>query len=440
MLVRKLESELIAWKNKENRFPIILRGARQVGKSYLVEKRLAEQFQDCFTVNFEKEPKYRAIFQGSLDPKNILSDLQTLSRRRIVPGKTLLFFDEAQSCPEAILSLRYFYEELPELHLLATGSLLEFALEKISVPVGRVEYKYLYPLTFEEFLINSKEEIFLESIKEHQFAKPLSNAVHDRGNELLRLYLALGGMPKVIDEYLRTREDIDIDNLESVQQNLLLTYRDDFTKYAKRASELDSLELVFSRVPHIACETFTFTKISREIRSAQIRNAIDLLAKASVVSKIYKASQLPLAAKHDAKRYKLLFLDVGLMQRASGQSIASWLTEKETYVHSGSVAEQFVGQEILAYSKRDKMLFYWERANKASSAEVDYLLEIDRALCPVEVKSGKTGRLKSLLSFMQHYPKAKQGLKVSTDNFSLNDKIQSVPLYAFGQWLDKMSS
>ena len=431
---RFILAELLAWKSlNDRRKPLVLRGARQVGKSYLIKKLLAPHFESFVEINLEKQPEYRSVFEGNLEPKMLLTQLQVLTKSDIIPGKTLLFIDEIQAVPRALIALRYFYEELPALHVIAAGSLLEFAIEKVGVPVGRISFQHIAPLTFEEFLLNSGNEIFLEMLETHDFLTPVSSAVHERGLELLAEYLAIGGMPEVINNFIETK---DYRTCETLQAEILESFRNDFPKYTQRDAQLKYIALVFERVPHLLMQPFKFVQIAPDIQAIHLRNAIDTLRKAGVLNLVYKSGQLQAAAGYDPDTYKLAFLDIGLAQRAFGLPIAEWIKNRHQLLKQGNITEQFIAQEIAAQgSWNTGELYYWQRNAKGSTAEVDFLIPIRNKVTPVEVKSGTTGSLKSLHLFLKSNPEVNYAIKTSSNNFSVMDKIRSVPLYAFPAWL-----
>jgi predicted AAA+ superfamily ATPase len=432
---RFIEDILIKWKDEKGRKPLILSGARQVGKSYVIEQNFARQFEQLLSINFEKQPEFHSCFESGYDPAKILRRIEALAGQRLTIGKTLLFFDEVQFCPEAIISLRYFFEEMPDLHIMAAGSLLEFTIEKISIPVGRVTFRHLGPMSFEEFLHNSGNQILLEEIREHPVSMPFPEALHNRAISLLKEYLAIGGMPQVVASYI---EHQDYLRCQELLADLLESYLKDFPKYSSKYSDLKYIDTVFSKVPHLVGNQFKFVQISRDIQSKYLRSGLDLLDKADLVSFIYKTSGIPLGANYNPQRFKLLFIDIGLMKRACDLNIARWITDSYNLINAGPVSEQFVGQEICANTnfKREK-LYYWARDKSGSSAEVDYMIEHLSGVTPVEVKAGTSGRLKSMQLLLKTNPDISEGVKVSLDNFEKGNNIQSIPLYAFGSWLER---
>ena len=431
---RVILSDIRAWKTEKGRKPLVIMGARQVGKSYLVRNLLAPDFEDFVEVNFEQRPALADCFAPDLLPNEILRRLEIQIGKRVFPGHTLLFFDEIQACPNALRSLRYFYEQLPSLHVIAAGSLIGFALEQMSVPVGRITFRYLAPLSFEEFLSNSGHQALLDALLEHSFDVPFSDVVHQKASSLLREYLAIGGMPEVVANFIETHDYLAA---EALQSDLLETYQRDFSKYAQRRAEHRHVQVVFGAVPGLVGKQFKFSQISREIKSTHLRHAIDLLSKANVVHQVFSAKQAPLSATLNPKRYKLLFLDVGLMQRALGISMKRWVSaDANRLVSEGPIAEQFVGQSLVAQSWRTRpQTYYWQRDKRGSSAEVDFLLQKENALTPVEVKAGAVGSLRSLRFYLQTHPEVSLGLRISTANVDRQEKLLSIPAYAFESWL-----
>jgi predicted AAA+ superfamily ATPase len=428
-----LES-LIAWKSNKSKKPILLRGARQVGKSYLIRELLAPMFDKFVECNLERQPDIARAFSGDLSARVVLNNLQVLLGQEI-SEHSLLFIDEIQVEPKAINALRYLYEEAPQIPVVAAGSLLEFAIGKVGVPVGRIEFLQVSPLTFEEYLFNTEGRFFLDMLGEHDLKKPLPDIFHRRGISLLREYLAIGGMPEVCQLFIDSK---NLGTIESLQGNLLEAYRNDFPRYASKDPELKRISAVFERIPHIVGKPIKFVEVSREFQARDIRAAIDQLDMAQVISKVYRTSGNPIAALANHDRYKLNFIDVGLMQKACGQQLKNWIISEDHYIHSGAIAEQFVGQQIKAISNIfSNQLYFWERPKSGSSAEIDYLISVNGQTIPVEVKAGARGRLRSMNEYLNAYPLTPFGIKTSLDNFAYESKVWSVPLYAFGTWLKR---
>ncbi len=434
---RYLLKALQHWKESPHRLPLLVRGPRQVGKTYLIEHFGKERFDDFLNINFELEPDYAECF-NSLKPKDIIQALELKSYRKVIPGKTLLFFDEIQLCPSAIQSLRYFKEKLPELHVIGAGSLLEFVLneEEFKMPVGRIQYLYLHPLSFREFLDVMKYEPLIEALDNCTLEKPLNEIAHKELNRLVQQYFVLGGMPAIIKAY---QIDQDYSAIQTIQNAILATYRDDFGKYASKAN-YRHLQAVFQEAPSLIGRQVKYVDISREARSRELKQAITLLGKAGILYQIFssQASGLPLNALIDEKKFKLAFLDIGLMSRATRISVETLIKENIMLLNRGAFAEQFVAQELISYAPSDEApeLYYWSRDIPSSTAEIDYLLQYNDKIIPVEVKAGKTGTLKSMRIFMAEKKSANipLGIKVSQTPLNYNANILNIPLYLLSDW------
>ncbi len=430
---RDIENELILWKTQKEHYPLIIRGARQVGKSYLVETFGKAHFQNNVVVNLEFQPQLKNCFK-SLDPSEIINKLQLLLGVQIREDNTLLFLDEIQECPQAIMALRYFKEKMPKLAVIAAGSLLEFVMRNpdFKMPVGRVQFLYLEPMSFSEYLDATGNQNLKKFLTDVKLTDSIDDVIHKKLLELLRIYIIVGGMPAVLNEYLSSK---DLMNCQRIQTALLQTYRSDFGKYAK-ISQHKYLQKVFDTAPLMVGQRIKYSNIDPDTRSRDLKNALSLLTLAGIVRPIYltKASGLPLGAQINEQKFKLNFLDVGLMQNSCGLQGRLSIEEDFMQINAGSVAEQFVGQELTAYSDRHQQvnLYFWAREKKGSMAEVDYVINIGSDIFPVEVKSGKEGRLKSLRMFIEE-KKSKLGIRLSQDRLSYYDKILSIPLYMVEQ-------
>jgi len=430
---RDIEKELILWKAQKEKYPLIIRGARQVGKSYLVETFGKTHFQNNVIVNLEFQPQLKDCFK-SLDPSEIINKLQLILGVQIKEDNTLLFLDEIQECPQAIMALRYFKEKMPKLPIIAAGSLLEFVMRSpdFKMPVGRVQFLYLEPMSFSEYLDAAGNQNLREFISDVKLTDSIDDVIHKKLLELLRIYIIVGGMPAALTEYLSSK---DLMNCQRIQTALLQTYRSDFGKYAK-ISQHKYLQKVFDTAPRMAGQRIKYSNIDPDTRSRDLKNALNLLTLAGIVRPIYltKASGLPLGAQINEQRFKINFLDVGLMQNSCGLQGRLSIEEDFMQINAGSVAEQFVGQELTAYSDRHQQvgLYFWAREKRGSMAEVDYVINIGSDIFPVEVKSGKEGRLKSLRMFIEE-KKSRLGIRFSQDKLSYYDKILSIPLYMVEQ-------
>ncbi len=430
---RDIETELKKWKTSPNRMPLIIRGARQVGKSFTIEKFGNEFFTNIMTINFEFEPAIASLFETP-NPEEIVAQLEIKKKTKITPGETLLFLDEIQYCPKAIIALRYFKEKMPNLHVIAAGSLLEFTLQdhNFSFPVGRVEFLYLRPLSFNEFLYNKGELQLLDAFEQVSLDNPLPESIHNHALELFKKYILIGGMPAVTDLFLKHNSYLECQRLQEI---LTQTYRNDFGKYATK-TQYKHLQKCFERAPHLIGQHFKFVSVDRESRSRDIKIALEQLCWAGLINRIYatSASGIPLMAQMNENKFKLLYLDIGLLQGIHQYDNELILNQDILQINAGELAEQFVGQELLAYGKsyENKQLFYWNREAKSSLAEVDFVITINSEIVPIEVKAGTTGRLKSLREFMKE-KKSTLGIRVSQNPLSLCDNILSVPFYLLKQ-------
>ena len=422
---RLAETQLVDWKNSPRRKPLIIRGARQVGKTWLVEQCLARNFADSVTIDLEKRRDLHFLFDGNLDPKNLLEGLE-VSLGRIVPGKTLLFFDEIQSCPRAIMALRYFFEQMPELHVVAAGSLLEFAFSDISVPVGRVHYLHLHPMTFYEYLLAiGKEPMAEQSLRSPAtVTEPVQQMILGE----LKRYLLIGGMPECVKAY---RDSGSMLEAFDVQTEIIDSFRDDFVKYTPR---IDStcLDAVLLNVAKSVGEQLKYTRLSEGHSYQMNHKAFDLLAKARILHKIPACdpSGLPLGASANPKKFKAAMLDIGLLQRLCRVPIDIELKQENLLaMYKGKLAEQFVAQEMLAWHGSE--LFYWSRDARGSTAEVDYLTALKGTIYPVEVKSGAGGTLRSLHLFLKKYSNCPKGLVLHSGYYRElpEQKLTFMPLY-----------
>jgi len=436
-MFRFIDLHLSRWAKTKtpHRKPLLLRGARQVGKTFAVRK-LGATFKSYIEINFEKQPQFKPIFEKDLDPKRLIRILAAELEQEIVPGKTLLFFDEIQEVPRALLALRYFYEEMPEMHVLAAGSLLSLAIEEVGVPVGRVSFFYIYPMSFIEFLKALKREKIIEEIFRCHLKAPMDNLLHEKTLELLSEYFVIGGMPAVIQAWIDQKDSNECLN---IHQSIIDTYRSDFPKYAKRI-QVKYVETIFSNVPLQLGQRFKFSQIPGEYRKRELVPALELLNNAHIVHSIYHSDGqgLPLRAQINLDKFKTILLDVGLAQAMLGGKVSDWLIEpKQTMVNKGAIVEAFIGQELLAYADpfRDTNLYYWHRESKNSMAEVDYLFQVNDKVVPIEVKSNKGNTLKSINLFLDSHPKSNYGVRFSTHNFSQHEKILSYPLYAIANFL-----
>jgi uncharacterized protein len=430
-LKRSIDAILLDWKNSRLRKPLLLRGARQVGKSTSV-RAFGKQFEHFLEVNFETEKDIHAFFEGSINVSSICEKLSVYYNTPIEAGKTLLFFDEIQQCIPAISSVRYFYEQYADLHFIAAGSLLEFALAELpSFGVGRIRSVFMYPLSFYEFLEAKGEARLLDLIKTGQ---PLDAPFHKKLTEYLRIFLIIGGMPEVVSKYLDGESLLEIQTVLDELQGSLVA---DFTKYKKNVPS-SRLSEVFEAVVAQSGGKFNLSKASSNANHAQIKEALSLLEKAGLIYSVTHSAGngLPLGAEINDKKRKYLLLDTGIFQRILGLNIAQFITANDQdFINKGTIAEAFVGIEIVKNSNpfTQERLYYWHREIPSSNAEVDYLIQKDGQVLPVEVKASQKGSMQSLLLFMKE--KKSKGIRVSLENFGSFQDISIIPLYAAGFFL-----
>ncbi|MFZ5569685.1 MAG: ATP-binding protein [Thermodesulfobacteriota bacterium] len=399
---RLAENRLVEWLRSETRKPLVIRGARQVGKSTLVRQFARENGLTLHEINLERYPKLQDVF-STHDTGRILKELEYICRQGpIHTTGSLLFLDEIQAVPIAIQTLRYFLEDCPDLPVVAAGSLLEFSLSKhsFSMPVGRIEYLFLGPVTFKEALAEMNETDLLSLVSEHVLPDSFPIVAHERLLEILRVYFLTGGMPEAVQRYIDTR---DLNQVFDVHVSIIETYRDDFSKYATRA-DLLRLHRVFDHIPIAVGNRIKYANIDPHEQARDLRRALDLLAKAQVILKAFHtdASGLPLQATVDPLKFKTYFMDCGLMNSMCGiQWISPGELKSRDFINKGRVAEQFFAQHLAYSGKTNKRpaLTYWAREGRASNAEVDFVVQFGQTIVPVEVKAGKSGSLKSLLQF-----------------------------------------
>jgi uncharacterized protein len=372
------------------------------------------------------------FFDQNLDPVRICTNLSAYYGIPVIDGKTLLFFDEIQSAPKAIQSLRFFYESKPELHVITAGSLLEFALEDLTAwGVGRIRSVYMYPMSFDEFLLANNEDALIEIKKDATNVHPLNVAFHEKLKDYLKKFLMIGGMPEAVKTYVS--KSTDINSVQNVLSDITISYNDDFAKYKSRIPVL-RLRAVMESVVKQSGGKFIYSESGPLSNPAQAKEAIDLLEMAGLVYKVYHTSGegVPLGGAVNYKKFKALLHDTGIFQQLSGLRLSELLIASNIdMLNKGNIAEAFAGLEMIKYANvfEKKQLYYWHREKRGSTAEVDYLIEQQGQVVPVEIKSGSTGKMQSMYRFLEE-KKVPRGIRLSLENFSAYDKILVVPLYA----------
>lgn len=396
---RAAENDLRSWKDRPDRKPLIVRGARQVGKTYLVEAHGKRHFETTLTVNLERRDDLHALFER-MEPRRIAQELGLYFNQPITPGRTLLFLDEIQACPKAIAALRYFNEEMPDLHVIAAGSLLDFALREFqySMPVGRVKFLHLQPLTFQEFLRGLGENALADHLEQYQVGDDLGEVLAGKASDLLRQYFFVGGMPAAVAAYAERRDLLEV---QRILTTTIATLQDDFAKYGTRAQQRN-MRRVLRFVPRNVGHKVRYVNITREVASADLRTALELLELSRIITLVRhtSANGIPLGAEASERHFKPLLLDVGLCNNLCGLSLPD--AAELLSVQEGALAEQFVGQELrsLGPSFEEQALYYWHREAKNANAEVDYVWAHKGQVVPIEVRAGTSGSLKSIHVFL----------------------------------------
>lgn len=442
---RAIDSYLLEWKKEKHRKPLLLRGARQVGKSSAI-RQLGKSFKYFVEVNFERDREITSIFTGNLKPHDIVSRLSAFYGIPIVAGETLLFLDEIQACSEAIHSLWFFYEDYPELHIVAAGSLLEFALKKMtSFGVGRVRSLFMYPMSFDEFLVATGNAVWLDLKRGASPENPLFDALHDKLVEVFRNYLMVGGMPEAVSRWVETRDFL---RCRQVHDDIMLSYEDDFSKYEEKIEPM-LLRRTLRSVSLQVGNKFVFSQVQGGYRSEKVKESLELLKDAGLIIPVVHtaANGIPLGAEINGKFIKYLFLDSGLLLRllglenVGGQSDMSKLIligAATDLVNKGSITEMVAGLELLKYNTPTQRhdLYYWQNLSRGAQAEVDYVIAKEMKVVPLEVKAGTSGSMKSMYQFMSD-KKIDHGIRISLENFGRLDKVDIVPLYALSNMYDK---
>lgn len=455
---RLIDKQLVAWKESANHKPLLLRGARQVGKSCAI-RHLGESFEYYIEVNFEKRPELKEVFKRTTDVKKLTEELSILYNTPVIPGKTLIFLDEIQASPEAIKSLWFFKEDFPELHVAAAGSLLEFALKNItSYGVGRIRSLFIYPFSFDEFLAAQGKGGWIEAKRKANHESPLFEVLHKELIQQFRRFLLIGGMPACVSTWLETQ---DYAQCQAELDDIQLSYYDDFAKYAGKVDTTLLRNTLQSVVAQMG-RKFMYSKVEGGYRAEEVKKALSMLCDAGIIKRVSHtaANGLPLGAEVNDKFRKYIYLDSGLLLRildlnfgGSREYLDVIITgASDELVNKGGLAEMVLGWELVKYGtpRSQHDLFYWENIIENTTSEVDYVLACNMKVLPVECKSGTSGKMKSLRLFMRN-KHIEEAIRCSLENFSLlkleeNDgstntvrHIYITPLYAvsniYGQML-----
>lgn len=424
---REIIKKLRKWKESKNRKPLIIHGARQVGKTYIIKQFGKENYENLIYVNFEMNQELSSQISESIDAQYIINKLELFYGEKIIPGKTLIFFDEIQANERALTSLKYFYEEAPEYHVIAAGSLLGIVINRknYSFPVGKVQMINMYPLSFKEFLIAVGRENLIEEIQKHfQDNSRMDKDIHELCLKLYRTYLIVGGMPEVVQTYLDEQKVIAAID---VQAEILQSYERDMTKYAdnrlsnKILASFDSIPVQLAKDN----KKFQYKVVSKGGSSSIFGEAITWLKNSGIVTQVYKANaEMPLEMHKDLSAFKLYMSDVGLfVNKARYPLYQIDLSEPPTMISMGPLTEHYVANELRTNGYE---IYYWESDGRA---ELDFMIQKDINIVPIEIKTSTHTKSRSLDLFMKTY-NTQYAIRVSEKNFGFENNIKSVPLYA----------
>lgn len=423
-LERVIDGYLRDWRKSTTRKPLLLRGARQVGKSTAV-RHLSAQFDNYVEINFEKMPSYKVLFEGDINVRDIITQMSAMYGQQIAPGRTLLFLDEVQDCIPAIMSLRYFKEDLPDLHVIAAGSLLEFALDDIpTYGVAGIHSMFMFPMTFDEFLLANGESLLLSARRHSSASNPLPDGLYKKLVNMFRIYLLVGGMPESVASWVKNKDFI---KCQEIQDDIILGYDADFAKYRRKINPEAIRQTLKSVARQVGSNRFKTNDVPG-YKSKEVFTALDALVKAGIIVPVTHTAGngLPLCGETDGNCRKYLLLDTGLLLRMQDMSMNN-MTQNATFiltstvtdlVNKGPLAEMLAGLEFMRYLEPNIRhdLYYWLRHAKNAIAEVDYLTSLGNNVLPIEVKADTQGGMKSLWSFMRD-KKLQCAVRCSLENF-----------------------
>ena len=429
-MYRDITHELLNWKESRRRKPLLITGVRQCGKTYVLKEFGEKNFENTCYINFEANSKYSGIFDYDFDIDRIIRELESVERTNIIPGKTLIIFDEIQECPKAITSLKYFCENKSELHVAGAGSLLGVALKKesISFPVGKVNRMQMYPMSFKEFLIAMGEESYVDMFADWNVNREIPDLYTIPMERLLKTYYAVGGMPEVVYEYSNNR---DYNTVMEIQDEILADYADDFSKHAP-ISELEKLRLIWQSIPKQLAKDnnkFVFSHVKEGKRAHELEASLQWLVNAGLIHvlELVQNAEIPLSVNADATYFKVYMSDIGLLSRRLNISIDDYMDEIDSLKTSkGAITENYVMNELIRLNKTP---YYWKSSN---TAKIDFVYEDSGSIVPIEVKAATNTQAKSYKQFCKKYNPT-SGFKLSLKNIAENTIYEtntvSLPLY-----------
>ncbi len=425
---REIYKQLLDWKGNPKRKPLILKGARQVGKTYIIKLFGNKEYEHLCYINFDERPSLKNFFTGDLDPERIIRDMNIYFEIEIIPEKSLIFFDEIQECPEALNSLKYFQEQAQQYHVICAGSLLGVKMiHTKGFPVGKVDFLELYPLKFVEFLQAIGKVKLKKFLIEKKGEESIPEPFHVELLSLLKYYFIVGGMPEAVQQFISNQDDLL--SVRKIQKNILEAYSLDFAKHAP-ATQVMKISTIWNAIPtQLAKENkkFVFSVIASGARSREYEEAIQWLQDAGLIIKINRISipKHPLEGYLDPKAFKIYLLDVGLLGAMSHLAPKIILEGHSLFVEfKGAFTENYVAQELTPLL--EKRLYYWV---SEGIAEVDFVFPLDTEVFPLEVKSGENKKKKSLLIYAEKFKPSKI-LRTSPMNFDLQSSLYNIPLYA----------
>ena len=423
-MYRYITEKLTFWKNSEYRKPLILRGARQVGKTYILKKFGEENYDGVAYFNFDHDENLYNLFTNTKNPKRILEQLAFIYGKAIIPGKTLIFFDEIQECPNALNSLKYFQEEANEYHIVCAGSLLGIRLSHTSFPVGKVEFMTLYPMTFSEFLIADNCENLVEYMNTVEKPENLPEIFFNMLEEKLKAYFIIGGMPEVVNSWVNEK---DMERVNAIQDAILKSYESDFSKHTTN-TEANKISLIWNSIPsQLAKENkkFLYQTIKEGARAREYENALNWLNDANLINKVYNVNKtdLPLKAYNDLSCFRIYMNDVGLLRRMANLDSKIVIEGNRLFEEfKGALTENFVLNMLNAKYENVPNYFTFDRY------EIDFIIQHRNNIIPIEVKSGINTNNSSLTKYNEKY-KSDISIRFSLNNLMRNEKILNMPLF-----------
>lgn len=423
---RLIYSELKKWKNDPKRKPLLLQGARQIGKTFIINQFGKSEYKNYIRLNFEEDENLKNIFNSTLDPLQIINQLGLYLNKKIEAKNTLIFFDEIQILPKAITSLKYFYENAPQFHIIAAGSLLGVSVGKsTSFPVGKVNFLTMYPMNFLEYLMALKENLVIDELLNVKDFAASSEILHDKMLGLMKMYLFLGGMPEVVQDYIDNK---DIVAVRKIQNEILQSYQKDFSKYAEPRESIKIAEIWRSIPYQLAKENskFLYSEVKKNARSSHFEQSIDWLKNAGLIHIVneLRAAKLPLGGYADMGKFKLYLLDTGLLGAMLGLTPEIIIRPDDLYKeYNGAFIENYACLELTKLLQNE--LFYWTSGNEA---EVDFVLQYQNDIVPIEVKSGSNKNTQSIRIF-ESKNKTKYLFRTSPRNFIKSENFINLPLY-----------